>query len=134
MEDKLNIGITHGDINGISYELIMKLNSENRLSELCTPVIYGSSKVAAYYRKTLNMENINFDSDTEYQIEVHVKYEGYINKANAMIEKQRKLEKKLIPEDFNYFDIKGITGEAKQKLLILLFCGKAKILKRPYLI
>ena len=63
-----------------------------------------------------NMENINFDADTEYQIEVHIKYEGYINKANIMIEKQGKLEKKLIPEDFNYYDVKGITGEAKQKL------------------
>ena len=38
------------------------------------------------------MENINFDADTEYQIEVHIKYEGYINKANIMIEKQGKLE------------------------------------------
>ncbi|WP_314010942.1 tRNA uridine-5-carboxymethylaminomethyl(34) synthesis enzyme MnmG [Pseudostreptobacillus hongkongensis] len=63
-----------------------------------------------------NMPNITFDTETEYQIEVHIKYEGYINKANSMIEKHSKLEKKLIPDDFDFMNIKGITGEAKQKL------------------
>ncbi len=84
MEDKLNIGITHGDINGISYELIMKLNSENRLSELCTPVIYGSSKVAAYYRKTLNMENINFNSIQNHH-EINAKRCNILNCINDEI-------------------------------------------------
>lgn len=63
-----------------------------------------------------NMPNITFDTETEYQIEVHIKYEGYINKTNSMIEKHSKLEKKLIPDDFDFMNIKGITGEAKQKL------------------
>ncbi len=63
-----------------------------------------------------DMPNITFDTETEYQIEVHIKYEGYINKANSMIEKHSKLEKKLIPDDFDFMNIKGITGEAKQKL------------------
>ena len=62
-----------------------------------------------------NMPNITFDTETEYQIEVHIKYEGYINKTNSMIEKHSKLEKKLIPDDFDFMNIKGITGEAKQK-------------------
>ncbi|CAM3457452.1 tRNA uridine-5-carboxymethylaminomethyl(34) synthesis enzyme MnmG [Pseudostreptobacillus hongkongensis] len=63
-----------------------------------------------------NMPNITFDTETEYQIEVHIKYEGYINKTNSIIEKHSKLEKKLIPDDFDFMNIKGITGEAKQKL------------------
>ena len=62
MENKLKIGIAHGDINGISYELIIKMMADNKLCEVCTPVLYGSSKVAAYYRKMLNVENFNLNS------------------------------------------------------------------------
>lgn len=47
------LGITHGDINGISYEIILKALKDPRMLELCTPVIYGSPKVAGYYKKVL---------------------------------------------------------------------------------
>ncbi|WP_064580418.1 tRNA uridine-5-carboxymethylaminomethyl(34) synthesis enzyme MnmG [Streptobacillus moniliformis] len=69
-----------------------------------------------YIAEDIEMENICFDEETEYQIEVQIKYEGYINKANSMIEKQRKLEEKIIPSELNFLEMKGITGEAKQKL------------------
>ncbi|MDR1414606.1 MAG: 4-hydroxythreonine-4-phosphate dehydrogenase PdxA [Odoribacteraceae bacterium] len=62
MENKLKVGITHGDANGISYELIIKLLFDNWICELCTPILYGSSKVAAYYRKVLDMENFSLNS------------------------------------------------------------------------
>ena len=62
MENRLKIGISHGDVNGISYELIIKMTAENRICEICTPILYGSSKVAAYHRKTLNIENFNLNS------------------------------------------------------------------------
>ena len=46
MEERLvKVGITHGDINGIGYEVILKTLSDTRITELCTPVIYGSSKI-----------------------------------------------------------------------------------------
>jgi len=57
-ERKMIIGITHGDINGIGYEVILKTLLENHVFEFCIPVIYGSPKVASYYRKTLNLENL----------------------------------------------------------------------------
>ncbi len=47
----IRVGITHGDINGIGYEVILKTFSDQRMTELCVPIIYGSSKVAAYHRK-----------------------------------------------------------------------------------
>lgn len=59
--DKIIIGITQGDINGISYEVIMKALADNRLFDLCTPVVYGSPKVAAYHRKALELENFSFN-------------------------------------------------------------------------
>ena len=60
MEERLvKVGITHGDINGIGYEVILKTLSDTRIAELCTPVIYGSSKIAAYHRKVLDLPAVN---------------------------------------------------------------------------
>lgn len=52
---KIKVGITHGDINGIGYEVILKALEDSRMLEICTPVIYGSAKIAAYYRKQLEL-------------------------------------------------------------------------------
>ncbi|MBP9477999.1 MAG: tRNA uridine-5-carboxymethylaminomethyl(34) synthesis enzyme MnmG [Sebaldella sp.] len=60
--------------------------------------------------------NLSFDEDIEYQIEVQVKYEGYIQKSYQIIERQKKLEEKIIPNDFDYNKMQGITREAKQRL------------------
>ena len=58
---RLKIGITQGDTNGVGWEVILKIFSDNRLTELFTPVIYGSSAAAAYYQKRLNdIEPIKF--------------------------------------------------------------------------
>lgn len=53
--NKIRIGITQGDINGVGYEVILKTFSDPVMLELCTPVVYGSPKVAAYHRKSLNL-------------------------------------------------------------------------------
>ena len=52
-ECKLKIGITQGDPNGIGWEVILKALSDPRMTELFTPVVYGSPTAAAYYRNTL---------------------------------------------------------------------------------
>lgn len=53
---KIRIGITHGDINGVGYEVILKAFSDPAMLELCTPVVYGSPKVAAYHRKAMDIQ------------------------------------------------------------------------------
>jgi 4-hydroxythreonine-4-phosphate dehydrogenase len=60
--DKIILGITQGDINSISYEVIMKSLADSRIFDLCTPVLYGSPKVAAYHRKALDLENFSFNT------------------------------------------------------------------------
>ena len=55
MKNNIVVGISQGDINGIGYEVIMKSLNDPRINELCIPVIYGSSKIAAYHRKALNI-------------------------------------------------------------------------------
>jgi len=60
--DKIKIGITQGDINGIGYEIIIKSLMDTRIFDLCTPIVYGSSKVAAYHRKALDIDNFNLNN------------------------------------------------------------------------
>lgn len=55
---KIRVGITHGDINGIGYEVVLKALEDNRILELCTPVIYGSAKIAAFYRKQCGLQPV----------------------------------------------------------------------------
>ena len=57
---KIRVGITHGDINGIGYEVIMKALEDPLMTDLCTPIVYGSSKALSYHRKALEMGNVNF--------------------------------------------------------------------------
>ena len=51
---KLVVGITQGDSNGIGYEVIIKSLADERILDSFTPVIYGSSKLMGFYRKTLH--------------------------------------------------------------------------------
>ena len=74
---KIKVGISHGDINGIGYEVIIKTLLEPRILEMCTPIIYGSPKVAAYHRKALNIEYISFNHIRGAQ-------EASANKANII--------------------------------------------------
>lgn len=59
---KIVAGISQGDINGIGYEVIMKTLMDAEINDSCIPVIYGSPKVAAYHRKTLNINNFSFNN------------------------------------------------------------------------
>ncbi len=62
MDDRLiRVGISQGDINGIGYEVILKTFSDQRMTELCTPIVYGSSKIAAYHRKAMDLPPVNLN-------------------------------------------------------------------------
>lgn len=79
MEKKTIIaGISHGDINGIGYEVIIKALSDPMITDFCTPVVYGSPKVAAYHRKALNISNFSFNNIRSID-EAHPKKANMIN-------------------------------------------------------
>lgn len=60
-EKPIVVGITQGDINGISYEIIIKTFMDSRMMEVCTPLVYGSSKAASYHRKLIkNSSDFSF--------------------------------------------------------------------------
>lgn len=58
---KLKIGISLGDINGIGIEVLLKTMLDNRILDLCTPIVYGSSKVTSFHRKLLNIQDFSFN-------------------------------------------------------------------------
>lgn len=57
-ENIIKVGITHGDYNGIGYEVILKAFEDPQMLELCTPVIYGSQHIASNYRKLLDLPQV----------------------------------------------------------------------------
>ncbi|HEX2969663.1 MAG TPA: 4-hydroxythreonine-4-phosphate dehydrogenase PdxA [Bacteroidales bacterium] len=71
-------GISQGDINGIGYEVIIKALSDPMITDICTPVVYGSPKVAAYHRKALNINNFSFNNIRSAD-EAHPKKANMIN-------------------------------------------------------
>ncbi len=71
-------GISQGDINGIGYEVIIKALSDPTINDICTPIVYGSSKVAAYHRKALNINNFTFNN-IKTPDEAHARKANMIN-------------------------------------------------------
>jgi 4-hydroxythreonine-4-phosphate dehydrogenase len=58
----IKVGISIGDINGIGPEVIMKALKDARMMLDCTPIIYGSTKIFAHYKKVLNDQDFNYQS------------------------------------------------------------------------
>ena len=84
---KLKVGITHGDINGVGYEVIFKTFENEDMLGICTPVIYGSPKVAIYHRNSCDIQT-NFNivaSAAEAR-------EGQLNMVNCFGEKEIKID------------------------------------------
>jgi 4-hydroxythreonine-4-phosphate dehydrogenase len=60
IQERPRIGITIGDLNGVGPEVILKVLADPRMLAMITPVIYGSGKVIAFYKKQLNIEDFNY--------------------------------------------------------------------------
>ncbi len=57
----VKVGISIGDFNGIGMEVIIKTFMDNRMMQVCTPVVYGSSRIASFHRKALNITDFSFN-------------------------------------------------------------------------
>ena len=54
--EKIKVGISLGDLNGIGIEIILKTFEDSRMTDFCTPILFGSSKVVSYHKKALGLE------------------------------------------------------------------------------
>ena len=60
MENRLRIGFTLGDVNGVGPEVVLKALEDKRMLSICTPVIYGSNKIISFYKKLSNLEGLTY--------------------------------------------------------------------------
>ena len=74
--NRIRVAITHGDTNGIGYEMILKAFEDPTMLELCTPIIYGSPKIAAFHANVLHLE-------TPYTV-IHNADEAQPNRLNLL--------------------------------------------------
>ena len=101
-------------------EEVNKFLEENK----STPIKHGvkllellkRSELSYKALKQLDKERPELTKQEKEQVEIQVKYEGYIKLQLEQVEKFKKLEKKLFPEDMDYLNLKGISLEARQKL------------------
>ncbi|GGI49621.1 4-hydroxythreonine-4-phosphate dehydrogenase [Mucilaginibacter galii] len=78
MSEKLKIGISIGDVNGIGMEVIIKTLADARIYEYCTPIVYGHTKVASFHRRTVQVHDLNFNV-IESAADAHHKKANMIN-------------------------------------------------------
>jgi len=84
-DNKIIVGISQGDVNGIGLEVILKTLVEPGISEICTPILFSSQKTVSYYRKVLGMEEFNFHPIRDFtqinhkKVNVFVCYEEEVN-------------------------------------------------------
>ena len=88
-----------------------EINTGSKLSELLkrAEITYASLG-------TIDKDRKDLPEQVKEQVEIQIKYEGYIKMQEAQVEKFKKMERKLLPEDLDYNNIKGISLEARQKL------------------
>ena len=83
--EKIKIGISIGDINGIGPEVLLKTLSDSRITELCTPIIFGSAKILAYHKNIVKLRSFQFHTLEEGD----TPEEGQINVVNCWTDNVR---------------------------------------------
>ena len=108
-------------------KLTIKATDEvnNILREKGTNEITGGTKLSDLLKRTelsykdfekVDISRPKLTEEEQEEVEIQVKYEGYINLQNQQVEKFKKLENKLLPKEIDYSEIKGLCLEARQKL------------------
>jgi len=84
-DNKIILGISQGDINGIGLEVVLKTLMEPAIIEICTPVLFSSQKTVSYYRKVLGLEEFSFNPMRDFtqlshkKVNVFICYEEEVN-------------------------------------------------------
>lgn len=84
-QDRIRVGISCGDLNGIGLEVVIKTCLDNRIFELCTPILYASKKVSSAYRKELDVKDFSFEEIRKVE-EANPKRANVLNVWNEDVE------------------------------------------------
>ncbi len=114
------------EIERLKTTVVKPTEKVNKLLESKgTSVLTTGSKLAELLKRTeikyedlavIDTERPELTKQEKQEVEIQIKYEGYIKMQEAQVEKFEKLEKKLLPEEMDYENIKGLSLEARQKL------------------
>ena len=100
-------------------------NVQSLLEELGSTTLKSSAKMTELIRRPeltymdlapIDPERPEYDLDVQEQVNINIKYEGYIKRQLSQVKQFKKMEKKRIPEDIDYEDVGSLRIEAKQKL------------------
>ena len=97
-------------------EILSKYGSSNIKIGVKLADLLKRTEIKYEYLEEIDKNMPDLTEEEKKEVEIQVKYEGYIKLEEAQVEKFKKMEKKLIPDDINYDEVKGICLEARQKL------------------
>ena len=106
-KDKIVVGISLGDINGVGIEVVLKTFEDKRMLEFCTPVLFGSSKILSIHKKILNIETNVHEINSIQQIK-----DGEINLLRIW-EEDVKLEIGNATKDGGKYAFKSLNDATK---------------------
>ena len=114
------------EIQRLKSAVVKPTKEVNKLLENCgtTPLSTGSKMSELLKRTEITYEDLaeidkerpELHQDEKEEVEIQIKYEGYIKLQEEQVDKFKKMEKKLIPDDISYEEISGISLEGRQKL------------------
>ena len=97
-------------------EMLTKYNSSNIKAGVKLAELLKRTEIKYDYLKEIDENMPELTKQEREEVEIQVKYEGYIKLEEEQVAKFKKLEQKKLPKDINYEDIKGLRLEARQKL------------------
>ena len=97
-------------------ELLIKHGSATVVTKISLTELLKRPEISYETIKEIGAENRNISSFNAMRVEIHIKYDGYIQKQIAMIERFKKNENRLLPEELDYQRLDGLRIEARQKL------------------
>ena len=106
----------HTKLTPIINNILDKLNSPTLSSGISIYDLLKRNEITLELLKENNLYESNYSKDVENQVEIQIKYEGYIKKVEKEAEKMLKNENKQIPKDIDYSKVSNIASEARQKL------------------
>lgn len=107
----VNIGASKEVQNLLAQYDSVALNTGTKLTELIR-----RPELCYEYLRPIDKERPDLPDDVIEQININIKYDGYIQRQNKQVLQFKKLEKKVIPKEFNYDEVGSLRTEARQKL------------------